>query len=153
MSSSFPLNVVVWFLCERSRNYPFGILKIADGHEAWDDVIGWSLLFIWDPIRTPTSQPSSEQIPLCRMSNSDISQMAGEDLPSQPSLAWRIGSSATCIFTGVLCRTFLLGLNRLEVHGWDKFQEVLDDRKDVRGRTRGLLTGQAPSQSTLKARY
>ncbi len=43
--------------------------------------------------------------------------------------------------TGVLSRAFLLGANRLEVQGLDDFLQILDRRKDIDGRERGLITG------------
>lgn len=64
-----------------------------------------------------------------------------DELPSQPSLPWRIGSSLTTGIVGLLCRTFLIGFNRLEINGLDSFLELLDERKDVDGRTKGLITG------------
>jgi monolysocardiolipin acyltransferase len=44
-------------------------------------------------------------------------------------------------FIGVLCRSFLYTLSNTEVHGLDNFLELLDERENVEGRTRGLLTG------------
>lgn len=67
--------------------------------------------------------------------------MAAPDAPDQPSLLWRTGSSFITGATGFLCRTFLVGLNRLEVKGYDKFMRLLDERADVNGRTKGLITG------------
>ncbi|THV75133.1 hypothetical protein D6D28_02037 [Aureobasidium pullulans] len=66
--------------------------------------------------------------------------MATPDAPEQPSLLWRTGSSVITGATGFLCRTFLVGLNRLEVNGYDKFMHLLDERADVKGRTKGLIT-------------
>ncbi|KAF2150074.1 hypothetical protein K461DRAFT_245377 [Myriangium duriaei CBS 260.36] len=66
--------------------------------------------------------------------------MPGDELPAQPSLLWRGGSAFIVGATGLLCRSFLLGLNKLEVHGWDKFSELLKSREDVEGRQRGLIT-------------
>jgi monolysocardiolipin acyltransferase len=43
--------------------------------------------------------------------------------------------------TGVLSRSFLLGLSNTEVVGLERFIEVLDKRKDIASRERGLLTG------------
>lgn len=43
--------------------------------------------------------------------------------------------------TGSLSRSFLYGLNRMEVIGLDRFIETLDKRRDVEGRKRGLITG------------
>jgi len=45
---------------------------------------------------------------------------------------------------GMASRSFLCGLNRVEVNGLDKFQKLLDERHDVAGRTRGLITGWHP---------
>ena len=70
--------------------------------------------------------------------------MATPDAPEQPSLLWRTGSSVITGATGFLCRTFLVGLNRLEVNGYDKFMRLLDERADVKGRTKGLITGVYP---------
>jgi len=42
--------------------------------------------------------------------------------------------------TGALSRSFLFGLNDTEVIGLDRFLEVLDGRKDVDARERGLIT-------------
>lgn len=67
--------------------------------------------------------------------------MAAPDAPDQPSLLWRTGSSFITGATGLLCRSFLIGLNRLEVNGYDKFMRLLDERADVNGRTKGLITG------------
>lgn len=67
--------------------------------------------------------------------------MAAQDAPDQPSLLWRTGSSFITGATGFLCRTFLIGLNRLELNGYDKFLKLLDERADVNGRTKGLITG------------
>lgn len=70
-----------------------------------------------------------------------IPAMAAPDAPDQPSMLWRTGSSIITGATGFLCRSFLLGLNRLEVKGYDKFVRLLDERADVNGRTKGLITG------------
>lgn len=69
--------------------------------------------------------------------------MPGEELPAQPSLLWRGGSATIVGLTGFLCRSFLVGLNRLEVNGWEKFSELLKSREDVQGREKGLITGQS----------
>ncbi|KAF2714756.1 hypothetical protein K504DRAFT_456948 [Pleomassaria siparia CBS 279.74] len=41
---------------------------------------------------------------------------------------------------GALCRGFLYGLSSTEVHGLEGFLELLDERRDVEGRERGLIT-------------
>ncbi|KAI1805801.1 hypothetical protein F4811DRAFT_560844 [Daldinia bambusicola] len=58
----------------------------------------------------------------------------------QPSLPWRMTSSVVMGLTAALCRTFLYGLNSVEVTGLERFLEVLDQRKDVEKRQRGLIT-------------
>jgi monolysocardiolipin acyltransferase len=61
--------------------------------------------------------------------------------PSQPSLPWRATSSFVMGVTGFLSRSFLFGFSYTEVIGLDRFLEVLDGRKDVSSRDKGLLTG------------
>lgn len=68
-------------------------------------------------------------------------EMAEDERPYQPSLPWRITSAATLGTVGFLCRSFLYTLSRTEVHGLDQFLQVLDEREDEQGRTRGLVTG------------
>lgn len=63
------------------------------------------------------------------------------DSPETPSLPWRLGSSIVIGMTGIMSRAFLLGASKTEVHGLDDFLHILDRRKDVDGRERGLLTG------------
>lgn len=59
-------------------------------------------------------------------------------LPETPGPLWRLGSTAIMGFTGVLCKAFLYGLNRVETQGLDNFLRILDERKA--GRKRGLVT-------------
>ncbi len=42
--------------------------------------------------------------------------------------------------SGFLTRIFYTGMNSVEVHGLDNFLDLLDKRKDIEGRERGLLT-------------
>jgi hypothetical protein len=49
--------------------------------------------------------------------------------------------------TGALSRGFLYGLNKMEVVGLDKFMQKLDNRKDIEGRERGLITGKGSRKS------
>ncbi|KPI39316.1 Lysophosphatidylcholine acyltransferase [Cyphellophora attinorum] len=58
----------------------------------------------------------------------------------QPSLFWRTASQATLLGTATLCRLFLYGLNKTEVHGFPAFYELLRSRDDPTKRERGLLT-------------
>lgn len=61
--------------------------------------------------------------------------------PYAPPLLWRVGSIAVIALTGNISRLFLTAFNRVEIQGLDGFQQLLDQRKDVEGRTRGLITG------------
>ena len=63
------------------------------------------------------------------------------DQPAVPSLPWRTGSAVVMSTTGLISRAFLFGACKTEVHGLDEFLRVLDERKDVARRQRGLLTG------------
>ena len=60
-------------------------------------------------------------------------------LPDAPGPLWRFGSSAIMGMTGVLCKVFLYGFNRVETQGLDNFLRILDERKRD-GRKRGLVT-------------
>lgn len=63
-----------------------------------------------------------------------------DDPPLSPSLPWRFGSAFVMGVSGLLTRAFYMGLNNVEVHGLDKFLELLARRNDIEGRERGLLT-------------
>ncbi|KAI9659266.1 MAG: hypothetical protein M1821_001523 [Bathelium mastoideum] len=52
----------------------------------------------------------------------------------------RLASSLVIGVSGFLCRAFLYALNRTETHGLDRFLRLLDERENVEGRTRGLIT-------------
>ena len=60
--------------------------------------------------------------------------------PDLPSLPWRISSSIVIGVSGLLTRGFYMGLNSVEVHGLGSFLELLNKRKDIESRERGLLT-------------
>ena len=62
---------------------------------------------------------------------------------SAPPSLWRLESSFVVGLTGTISRLFILGLNRIEVHGLDGFLKVLEQRKDVAERKKGLITGWA----------
>ncbi|KAF2804005.1 uncharacterized protein BDZ99DRAFT_426178 [Mytilinidion resinicola] len=66
--------------------------------------------------------------------------MRPEEQPASPSLPWRTSSVFTMAVVGLLSRGFLYGLSRTETHGLDRFLKLLDERKDVEGRQRGLVT-------------
>lgn len=61
--------------------------------------------------------------------------------PYSPSLPWRIGSAAVMGVAGGISRALLYALNRTETPGLDRFLKVLEERRDVQKRTKGLLTG------------
>jgi hypothetical protein len=67
--------------------------------------------------------------------------MRPDEQPEAPSWPWRTASSFTMGGIGVLCRSFLYTLSNTEVHGLNDFLELLDERENVEGRTRGLITG------------
>jgi monolysocardiolipin acyltransferase len=71
------------------------------------------------------------------------------DPPSSPSLPWRATSSVVMGITGAISRTFLYGFNKTEAIGLDRFLELLDSRKDVESRKRGLITGALSSDPSL----
>ena len=75
-------------------------------------------------------------------SNGDsIASMADSSPLDSPSLAWRAASSLTMGVTWFLMRSFLFGSSRTQVEGLDGFLDILDQRRDVRARDRGLITG------------
>jgi monolysocardiolipin acyltransferase len=57
-----------------------------------------------------------------------------------PPLTWRIASTTTVAFIGILAKTFLSLANRTTVHGLDGFTKLLDEREDPYKRERGLIT-------------
>ncbi|KAH8595026.1 hypothetical protein B0O99DRAFT_624199 [Bisporella sp. PMI_857] len=61
-------------------------------------------------------------------------------VPPTPSLLWRFSSTATMGFIGSVARSFLYGLNKMEVTGLEGFLHTLEKRKDINGRQRGLIT-------------
>ncbi|CAK7262997.1 Lyso-phosphatidylcholine acyltransferase [Sporothrix epigloea] len=60
--------------------------------------------------------------------------------PQKPGALWRAASTFFMASTGMICRSILYGFNNLEVVGLDNFLKLLDARKDVDARQRGLLT-------------
>ena len=66
---------------------------------------------------------------------------SGAQAPHSPNLGSRIASVMIMGLTGVISRTFLYGLNDIEVKGLDRFKQLLDSREDPERRERGLLTG------------
>jgi hypothetical protein len=71
-----------------------------------------------------------------------IASMPVEELPGPPnSLPWRTASTATLTTVGLLSKTFLALATSKEVYGLDAFVKLLDGRRDIEQRERGLLTG------------
>ncbi|KAG9246702.1 hypothetical protein BJ878DRAFT_436722 [Calycina marina] len=60
--------------------------------------------------------------------------------PAAPSLPWRFSSAATMGFISSVSKAFLYGLSNVEVTGLDRFLDILEKRKDIEGRGRGLIT-------------
>jgi monolysocardiolipin acyltransferase len=69
--------------------------------------------------------------------------------PRKPGALWRATSTFVMATTGMLCRSFLYGLNDVEVVGLDNFLKLLDARKDVEARQRGLITGELQAGSSV----
>ncbi|OAK97372.1 hypothetical protein IQ06DRAFT_281610 [Phaeosphaeriaceae sp. SRC1lsM3a] len=66
--------------------------------------------------------------------------MRPEEQPEAPSAPWRAASAFTMGAVGLLCKGFLSGLSKVETHGMEDFLKLLDEREDVAGRERGLIT-------------
>ncbi|KAK3313532.1 hypothetical protein B0H66DRAFT_355230 [Apodospora peruviana] len=60
--------------------------------------------------------------------------------PQSPGLPWRMASTMVMGITGIISRSILYGLNSVEVTGLQRLLDVLDSRKDIEKRQRGLLT-------------
>ncbi|CAI6337076.1 unnamed protein product [Periconia digitata] len=66
--------------------------------------------------------------------------MEPDEPPAAPSGLWRAGSTFVVGTVALLCRGFVKGLSSSESSGLDKFLKLLDERKDIEGRQRGLIT-------------
>ena len=75
----------------------------------------------------------------CRFLDLNLLSMSTSS-PSQPSLPWRAGSACIMGISGSLSRLIMFGTNSTEIHGLDGFLKLLDERKDVEKRKRGLIT-------------
>jgi monolysocardiolipin acyltransferase len=75
------------------------------------------------------------------MPSSSFSHPSNQPPQQQPSLSWRMTSSLVMGLTASLSRVFLYGLNTVEVTGLQRFIEILDQRKDIVKRQKGLITG------------
>ncbi|RYP78298.1 hypothetical protein DL770_006897 [Monosporascus sp. CRB-9-2] len=74
------------------------------------------------------------------MSKPNVGSSHAKSAPLQPSLPWRLTSSVVMGLTAALSRGFIYTFNSVEVTGLQKFLNLLDKRKDVEGRERGLIT-------------
>jgi hypothetical protein len=74
-------------------------------------------------------------------SNNTKNMVVAPASPAQPGLPTRMATSLTMGLVGSLSRMFLYGLSSVEVTGLERFLDILDKRRDVEGRQRGLLTG------------
>ncbi|KAF2674273.1 hypothetical protein BT63DRAFT_6273 [Microthyrium microscopicum] len=59
---------------------------------------------------------------------------------SRPSLQWRAASRVTIAAIGLFSKSVLNFLNSTRIYGLDAFVKLLDERKDVSKRKKGLLT-------------
>ncbi|KAH8837412.1 hypothetical protein MCOR27_008338 [Pyricularia oryzae] len=60
--------------------------------------------------------------------------------PQQPSLTWRNTSSILIGLSVAVSKGFLYGLNKVETIGLERFVELIEQRRDVKKRTKGLIT-------------
>lgn len=74
-------------------------------------------------------------------SASRLTPMAADERPYEPPALTRAIHNGIVGTVGFLCRGFLYGLSRTEVHGLEHFQALVDERSDPRSRERGLITG------------
>ncbi|KAI1358491.1 acyltransferase [Xylaria arbuscula] len=74
------------------------------------------------------------------MSSSRTPSPSPSPAPLQPSLPKRATSSLVMGLTASLSRVFIYGLNSVQVTGLQRFLDILEDRKDIDKRQRGLLT-------------
>ncbi|RYP02669.1 hypothetical protein DL765_010704 [Monosporascus sp. GIB2] len=74
------------------------------------------------------------------MSKPNVGSSHAMSAPLQPSLSWRLTSSVVMGLTAALSRGFIYTFNSVEVTGLQKFLDLLDKRKDVASRERGLIT-------------
>ena len=59
----------------------------------------------------------------------------------QHSLPYRLASSINIGVVGTLSKAFSFGLNKMEVHGLDRFLKLLEGRRKPEERERALITG------------
>ena len=78
--------------------------------------------------------------------------MAIDRSPAHPTLPWRTTSSLVTGLSALLSRAFLFGASHVEVQGLEDFLRILDRRKDVDSRERGLLTGEYEHEISMHDR-
>ncbi|KAF2198046.1 hypothetical protein GQ43DRAFT_443694 [Delitschia confertaspora ATCC 74209] len=66
--------------------------------------------------------------------------MRPDEQPAAPSGQWMLGSKFTISTIGLMCKSFLNIFADTEVHGLDRFLQLLHKRENVEGRERGLIT-------------
>jgi hypothetical protein len=97
-----------------------------------------------DGLKVPDLLPSflpSQNENLVIITNQNIIKMAAEERPYEPPAFTRAIHNVTMGTVGFICRSFLYGLSRTEVHGLEAFQKLVDERSDPERRERGLITG------------
>ena len=67
--------------------------------------------------------------------------MSANESPNQPSLPWRVASASIMGIFGGAARFALYSALNTETHGLDEFKELVEERHDIEGRQRGLITG------------
>jgi monolysocardiolipin acyltransferase len=67
--------------------------------------------------------------------------MAAEERLYEPPATTRAIHNVIMGSVGFICRSFLYGASRTEVHGLEHFQALVDERSDPKKRERGLITG------------
>ena len=67
--------------------------------------------------------------------------MTANESPDQPSLPWRVASASIMGIFGGAARLALYTALYTETHGLDEFKELVDERRNIEGRQRGLITG------------
>lgn len=93
------------------------------------------------PSPAPPSSTELQPLPLAAHN--------GPAYPAQPSRGFHLASSFTLGIVGAVCRAAMFGGQKTEVHGLQEFLGLLDRRRDVEGRERGLITGMCVLLSSL----
>jgi hypothetical protein len=72
-----------------------------------------------------------------------LNQMSKDENPEDaaPSWHWRLSSRIVMCAIGLTSKAFLRWCSNCTVTGRDAFIKLLEERQDINGRTKGLLTG------------